>query len=72
MERNDLCWCGSGKKYKKCHMPIEEKMLLHAEKGEIVPPASSLRLRRRSRRSKRALRLTQLSWTKSQSISASA
>ncbi|MDH5206950.1 MAG: SEC-C metal-binding domain-containing protein, partial [Hylemonella sp.] len=17
--RNDLCWCGSGKKYKKCH-----------------------------------------------------
>ncbi|MCD6586075.1 MAG: SEC-C domain-containing protein [Desulfobacteraceae bacterium] len=18
--RNDLCWCGSGKKYKKCHM----------------------------------------------------
>ena len=25
MERNALCWCGSGKKYKKCHMPIEEK-----------------------------------------------
>ena len=20
LERNDLCWCGSGKKYKKCHM----------------------------------------------------
>lgn len=20
MLRNDLCWCGSGKKYKKCHM----------------------------------------------------
>ena len=37
MERNDLCWCGSGKKYKKCHMPIEEKMMLHAERGEIVP-----------------------------------
>ena len=37
MERNELCWCGSGKKYKKCHMPIEEKMLLHAERGEIVP-----------------------------------
>lgn len=18
--RNDLCWCGSGKKYKRCHM----------------------------------------------------
>ena len=25
MERNDPCWCGSGKKYKKCHMPIEER-----------------------------------------------
>lgn len=37
MERNDVCWCGSGKKYKKCHMEIEEKMKLHAEKGEIVP-----------------------------------
>jgi preprotein translocase subunit SecA len=21
--RNDLCPCGSGKKYKNCHMPIE-------------------------------------------------
>jgi methionyl aminopeptidase len=20
LSRNDLCWCGSGKKYKKCHM----------------------------------------------------
>ena len=25
MERNEPCWCGSGKKYKKCHMPIDEK-----------------------------------------------
>lgn len=37
MERNALCWCGSGRKYKKCHMPIEEKMQLHADRGEIVP-----------------------------------
>ena len=37
MQRNDPCWCGSGRKYKKCHMPIEEKMLLHADRGEIVP-----------------------------------
>ena len=37
MERNDLCWCGSGKKYKKCHMPIEEKMAYYKEKGCIVP-----------------------------------
>jgi len=23
--RNDACWCGSGKKYKKCHLPEEEQ-----------------------------------------------
>ena len=22
--RNDDCWCGSGKKYKKCHLPEDE------------------------------------------------
>jgi hypothetical protein len=22
--RNDLCWCGSGKKYKKCHLKKDE------------------------------------------------
>ena len=37
MERNGLCWCGSGKRYKKCHMAIEEKLKLHADRGEIVP-----------------------------------
>jgi len=23
--RNDPCWCGSGKKYKHCHLAIDEK-----------------------------------------------
>jgi uncharacterized protein YecA (UPF0149 family) len=23
--RNEPCWCGSGKKYKKCHLPDEER-----------------------------------------------
>jgi hypothetical protein len=23
--RNAPCWCGSGKKYKKCHLPVEEQ-----------------------------------------------
>ncbi len=43
MERNALCWCGSGKKYKKCHMAIEEKIQLHAENGEIVPTRKLLK-----------------------------
>lgn len=25
MGRNDLCWCGSGQKYKKCHLAQDEK-----------------------------------------------
>lgn len=37
MERNDLCWCGSGKKYKKCHMQMEEKLAILADEGHIVP-----------------------------------
>ena len=23
--RNDPCWCGSGKKYKKCHLPEDDE-----------------------------------------------
>ncbi len=23
--RNDPCWCGSGKKYKRCHLEEDEK-----------------------------------------------
>lgn len=43
LERNDNCWCGSGKKYKKCHMTIDEKIAAHAAKGEIVPSRSMLK-----------------------------
>ena len=43
MERNDPCWCGSVKKYKKCHMPIEEKIKLHRDRGEIVPSRKLLK-----------------------------
>lgn len=37
MERNELCRCGSGKKYKRCHMAMEEKMEQLREAGHIVP-----------------------------------
>ena len=43
MERNDLCWCGSGKKYKKCHMPIEERIILYESKGYEVPDRDILK-----------------------------
>ena len=25
LKRNDLCWCGSGMKYKKCHYESDQK-----------------------------------------------
>ncbi len=43
MERNELCWCGSGKKYKRCHMAIEEKMEQLREAGHIVPERALLK-----------------------------
>lgn len=28
--RNDLCWCGSGQKYKNCHMTLDKKIFSYA------------------------------------------
>lgn len=36
--RNDLCWCGSGIKYKKCHESFDEKLLWYKIQGCIIPP----------------------------------
>ena len=60
MERNELCWCGSGKKYKKCHMQIEDKILLLAAEGHIVPDRSMLKPRLKSKKSKKVLLSIQL------------
>ena len=35
--RNDPCWCGSGKKYKKCHIDFDEKIEEFEGVGHIVP-----------------------------------
>ena len=35
--RNDACWCGSGKKYKKCHAEFDEKLEDLYLQGECVP-----------------------------------
>lgn len=35
LTRNDMCWCGSGKKYKHCHLNKDEEML---GRGCIMPP----------------------------------
>ena len=35
--RNEPCWCGSGKKYKKCHIDFDEKIEEFEVAGHIVP-----------------------------------
>jgi len=38
LNRNDVCWCGSEQKYKKCHLDFDEKIMSLKRKGCIVPP----------------------------------
>ncbi len=37
LEKNDLCWCGSHKKYKNCHTVFDDKVELYRMHGHIVP-----------------------------------
>ncbi|WP_194190103.1 methionyl aminopeptidase [Clostridium chrysemydis] len=38
INRNDDCWCGSGKKYKKCHMSFDEKYEEMKRQGHMMLP----------------------------------
>ena len=40
IERNDPCWCGSGKKYKSCHMRVDEK--IRAFRAKVAGPKGEL------------------------------
>ncbi len=37
LNRNDECWCGSGLKYKKCHLDFDEKLEELKRQGYKVP-----------------------------------
>ena len=41
--RNDFCWCGSGKKYKTCHMQQDEKVHRYELQGHMVPSVDILK-----------------------------
>ena len=41
--RNDPCWCGSGKKYKKCHEEFDAKISYFKSLGHIVPDHSIIK-----------------------------
>lgn len=37
ISRNELCWCGSGRKYKVCHCSFDSKLESYRYMGAIVP-----------------------------------
>lgn len=41
--RNDLCWCHSGKKYKKCHWDFDCKLEEYQHKGAQIPLHSMIK-----------------------------
>lgn len=41
--RNDACWCKSGKKYKQCHMAMDEKIQRIQDEGHLVPDRSIIK-----------------------------
>lgn len=43
LNRNDECWCGSGVKYKKCHMDFDEKLKTLKNEGNIIPPRNIIK-----------------------------
>jgi len=38
VKRNDPCPCGSGKKFKKCHLGIYQSQGLHIQRNKIDKP----------------------------------
>lgn len=52
IERNDLCWCGSGKKYKKCHlfedMKKNSSSLENKKKQKMIKTAEEIEGMRRA------------------------
>ncbi|MDO4620162.1 MAG: methionyl aminopeptidase [Lachnospiraceae bacterium] len=43
LDRNAPCWCGSGRKYKQCHMAFDDKIHLAEMKGYEVPSKELLK-----------------------------
>ena len=43
LRSNDLCWCGSGKKYKKCHEAFDERIIECEVAGHVVPDRGLLK-----------------------------
>lgn len=58
VNRNDTCYCGSGKKYKKCHMEIDEKLDALRDKGYNIPQGIIIKTKEQIEGMKRSARIT--------------
>ena len=67
--RNDACWCGSGKKYKKCHGPFDDKPEPSAAQGRIVPKRGIIKTAEQIAGIKKARRSMLPYWITLQNIS---
>ncbi len=43
ISRNDSCWCGSGRKYKSCHLAFDEKLDEYEERGYMIIPHDNIK-----------------------------
>ncbi|MBQ8971847.1 MAG: methionyl aminopeptidase [Clostridia bacterium] len=43
LNRNDVCWCGSGRKYKKCHEAFDQQIEHYRLKGFQVPTRAMIK-----------------------------
>lgn len=43
LSRNDECWCGSHKKYKKCHLDFDKKISYMKRQGYKIPPQKRIK-----------------------------
>lgn len=58
LNRNDECWCGSGLKYKKCHLEQDLKLYEYAEQGYIIPHRKLLKTKEQIEGIKRSAEIT--------------
>lgn len=66
--RNDNCWCGSGRKYKKCHIDFDERIEEYECAGHTVPSHDILKTPEQIEKLRQVPRLTLQFWIMFQSI----
>ena len=43
IDKNELCWCESGLKYKNCHFHFDQRLIDLSKKGYIVPKRNNIK-----------------------------